>query len=292
MLYFRISCRASSSPAAPGGGAREAVVAAPVTAARPAAADPAPLRAIDLRLVVADADWGRPVWSPDGANLALSSRHLDALAVVPAEGGAPRELVRAAHAGYAPEWTPDGGALAYRAPGQRSGDVPLLSVRLDGGAGAPPRSRTPGVRARVLDDAVVLRSGATERRVSPPGDRHCCAVVSPDGRFVAFQGLVSGLSVHDRETGRTHGLGPGGHAAFAPDGRRLAFDRTADDGERLTSATLHLADLPTDDPDGVVWIRDVAGTPALARFPSFAPDGGRLAFEAEGGVWTARVDGL
>jgi|GEM_PF-427467 len=227
----------------------------------------------------------QPVWSPDGARLAVAGPGYASLYVLELVGGTLRRVAEGAAAGLAPVFSPAGDRLGVRAPGQRGHDVPALAVSLRGQPAAPVPNATPGRWLRFEDDVAHVRVGPVETRVSPEGDRACCGVFGPDGRFAAFVGLATGVVVHDTLTGRTHALGAGTHPRFSADGRALLFDRCADDGRRLTACTLHLADLSGATP----VVHDLTGVPALATHPALAPDGRTLAFEANGAIWVGTV---
>ena len=116
---------------------------------------------------------------------------------------------------------------------------------------------------------------------------------SSDGRHVAFMlaafNLSSGylgLHILDITTGRdVHPLEPDcrrpGAVAWSPDGRSLAYDCSP--FEARSQIWLARADgshprrLPTGSRD--------------ARWPSWSPDGARLAFASGGAIYTVRVDG-
>jgi dipeptidyl aminopeptidase/acylaminoacyl peptidase len=59
-----------------------------------------------------------PLWSPDGSQIALSSSEAGYLqvAVIPAAGGAPRQLTNVAGAALPVAWHPDGDRLTYIEP--------------------------------------------------------------------------------------------------------------------------------------------------------------------------------
>jgi len=239
-----------------------------------------------LQALTDGTDHQQPVWSPDGARIAFAAVHFAKLQVVAVAGGPARTLAEGASVGYAPVWSPDGAAVEHRQDGQRSCAVPMSSVTLDGVRGPTPTHRHPGQWARVRADQVHLRTGRTERRISAPSDRYCCAAMSPDGRAVAFMGLTTGIPVHAVETGETPDLGAGAHARFSADGTRLVFDRCQDDGDVLTSCTLWMADLTGDAP----VLHEIHGAHPQARHPALSPDGTHIAYDADGRIWVGRLE--
>ena len=245
----------------------------------------APLVLHDLAQLTPAAGYSWPTPSPDGAHIAVTTRRLDRLLVVPSAGGEPTPLVTGRRVGYAPTWHPDSSAIAYRAPHQSGSVVPLHAVAVDGRAAAPPRNPTPGRWVLVRDHQIYARHGSRERRLSADGDRHCCAVTSPDGRRVAWLGLSTGLHLFDLETGQHQLLGPGVQPAFAPTGDALLFVIPEDDGQRQIATTLVHADLRESPP----LLRPLQGAPPLAEHPCFAADGAGVLFDAGGAIWSARL---
>jgi hypothetical protein len=213
---------------------------------------PTTIALVDARPLTQVSDWGELAWSPDSRQLSVHN-----------QGGV---------------WIvdPDG--------------APLLSGALD--LGAPPfRHRFPGSPEPVADapavwaqrDDIWLREGGAERRLTQGEDRFYDPVLSPDGRRVAFSGLVTGLHVLDLQTGRLAHLGSGRWPGWHPDGW-LVFERNADDGHHLTEADLWLWHPRLATPLGLT-----SSPETIDRFPAFSPDGSQLAWVRDGAIWVAGV---
>lgn len=180
---------------------------------------------------------------------------------------------------YAPRFGPEGRTLLVSGPRhERSwvvqledGSVrPLAQVDLT----ATSRARPPAFAHR---DRIYVRTRRGLITVGT-GDRFFSPVASPDGRRIAFLGLATGVHVYDRATGELSHVGQGTAPAWAPDSRRLAFERTEDDGREVTDSDLWIwqagdrARLVSETDNGI------------ARRPAWSPDGQVLAFDDGGGA--------
>jgi len=208
-----------------------------------------------------DGQFVQPAWSPDGRYLAYHSMARGGIWIMPATGGAARQVARF---GSRPAWSPDATRLAFQ-----SGPIEDLSPEAFG-AVSPSTIWT-----------VSIDTGASEpitRPDGPPGG-HAAPAWSPDGRFVVFSSRrypSGGLWRVEAGGGppvRLEMPDLGGWVsdpAWAPDGRSIVF-----------STVSELWRLPVDPATGTS-----AGAPAplvgpsvpALRHPSFSPDGGRLAY--------------
>ena len=192
-----------------------------------------------------------PRWSPDGRWLAFAStRGADekapaALYVIPAAGGEARKLTEQKESVEGIEWSPDSRRLAFAA-----------RVRDEAYEEEDEHKRAPRRFTRAfhkLDSVgwtgdrrkhvfVVDLEGGTTQLTS--GDfEHDQPVWSPDGRRIVFTGLrderwdtelIARLYVVDADGGEpqalTHDAASYETPAFSPDGDRLAYRRTEEDG--------------------------------------------------------------
>ncbi|MFT7621321.1 MAG: N-acetylmuramoyl-L-alanine amidase [Myxococcota bacterium] len=248
--------------------------APPTAFATAALTEEASISALDVRQLAATEHWSRPLWA--GERLVVTSPKLDRLAVLP-EG---RVLVASAGCGYGAQVL--GTAVQWRHPGQRRSDVPLFATHLDGTSAAAPHNPTPGHWILVTDThAIEQVRGGQRTTLSPSGDQFCCATTSRDGRWVAFVGVETGLWLVDAVGNRQIHLGPGSSPAFDPASKHLVFERTRDDGARITASVLRLVSL------GTGQIQDISGLPERPRHPALS--GARLAFEADGRIYMASL---
>jgi N-acetylmuramoyl-L-alanine amidase len=235
--------------------------------------------------VQAEGDFLAPLLAPDGHRLVFSVPGFTALFVRDLGSGQTTVLSERSGAGYLPLWRADSSALGLRLRGQEFSGAPMNLVDLAGQALGPWEAR-PGLSVLQRDDQIWLRGPDGERRISLGADRYFAPQLAPDGRHVVYNGLSEGLLVFRIADGRTFALGSGNHPAFSGDGRLLAFDRTGDDGHRLTAGELLLTDLQSGD------LRTAPLTSTADRieqYPSLSGDGGTVAFSAGGRIFTAEL---
>ena len=266
----------------------------------------------ETRLTNNAADDARPVWSPQGDNIAFISDRRDGYEIylMNADGSNQRPL-RAADPvrAFDAEWSPDGTRLAY----SDGGDIYVVEVTSGGGGDstAPPLNVSAG-RLDGSNDIEVSWSPDGGRLVIRNDNTNCptggctnlftvnsdgsgrAALVtaagfdthprwSPDGNFIAYVANrgESALYVIDSEgLGSEQMLSPVGSLgapAWSPDGLRLAF----------TSVSGRLG-VVNRDGTGLATLTDMADT---CSDPFWSPDGQKVAFQNGGDVHVVNVDG-
>lgn len=216
-----------------------------------------------------------PSLAPDGRHVAyLGGAGINVCAVRPAGSGwtcgSPRGVVSyPAPTGGKFAWTPDGRSIVYAGTTWAGSDLDIY--RLDVESLDPPKNLT----------------------ADAPGDPEVSQIqptVSPDGRFVVYS---QGADLWRRRIDGSHPVqltntpAPANEfgAEFSPDGRSLAFhsNREAPANPGTDDFDVYVMRPRPEGADNVPVdltgsLTAPGGGPSRERFPSFSPDGRRLAF--------------
>jgi Tol biopolymer transport system component/DNA-binding winged helix-turn-helix (wHTH) protein len=152
----------------------------------------------------------QPAWSPDGRLIAYHSNRLGGIWIVPARGGAPRQV---APSGSNPAWSPDGRRIAFQS--DENTDVTPSAYGAQSGS-------------------TIWTVDTTDGRLTPlthsgaPMGGHAAPAWSHDGRYLAFTvfegGADDGAWVLTIDSATVRPLSTGSalyEVAFAPDDRSL-----------------------------------------------------------------------
>jgi Tol biopolymer transport system component len=222
-----------------------------------------------------------PRWSPDGLELLFSKPGYNGLYVKGAEGGALRELTDTPHVGYKSNWNADGSISAV------ANDANAQQLAADGTPLGPPSPMDDAsyVGAFTQDDKVYYRGAAGEpaRLVSDGDDRFYGGVVSPDGRYIVYNGLYTGLYIAPiNGSGAPVYLGDGHSPSWLPDGSGIVYNISIDDGHQLLASDLYLTST-----DGTSISNLTQTSDQIELNPSVSPDGRWVAYEVDGVIYMA-----
>jgi hypothetical protein len=152
------------------------------------------------------------------------------------------------------------------------------------------------VRTASGTDRIVIRGAGGDEEILPDGLAGSFPVWSPDGTAIAFQGQRPGgeddiyvVNVASRFVQRlTTSPFKDEWPAWSPDGQTIAY---VNDGPQPTDSS-------GVSPTSAIWtVPTNGGQPELlvdqegASEPSFAPDGRRIAYQTQEGLWTVQPDG-
>jgi len=200
-----------------------------------------------------------PAWSPDGSQIAFSSRRSGTshVYVMNADGTGTRRLTTGKKNDSHPTWSPDGTRLAF----ERDGDIQVMSA--DGS----------GVR-RISDVIAEEREPAW----------------SPDGAWLAYVRRTPGTAARELWLMRPDGSeqraltsqdATVATPAWSPDSTRIVFASNKDD-DVYALFTIGL--------DGK-RLRRVVPTASDDFEPSWSPDGEKIAYFEDGAIFTVELGG-
>ena len=236
--------------------------------------------------VVACGDFLAPQLAPSGERVAFSAGNFEGLYVVTSRGGAVQQISDARHAGYLPVWRPDSATIAIRTFQHEFEPIPLTLLDL-GGHTIGKHQIHYSVWPVQRDDEIWLQTPSAEIPIARSGDRYFAPQLAPDGRYLVYNGLSTGLYLYRFADGQTLALGAGNHPAFSADGNWLAFDRTSDDGHQLTGGEIFLVDLRAPQPRVAPLTHTLD---RIEQYPSLSGDGRHIAFSADATIFVGAIE--
>jgi len=159
-----------------------------------------------------------PDWAPDGSEVAFSGGSESAIRIVSADGGSPLRLTNFPGMNGSPDWSPDGLAIAFFAAGPDGGRPWHNWIISRDSVGAPWNDPV-----RVTDFECWWPDWA------PDGMSFVCAAGRRDftwDQLVLVSRTGDVLARHPMSAGLVRGI----HPKFSPDGSRIYFHGTEEDG--------------------------------------------------------------
>lgn len=220
-----------------------------------------------------------PRWSPDGLEVLFSSPGYNGLFTKGANGGELSKVTGKDGVGFWAKYN-DKGQIETRT---NSGET--QSFQADGTPvdSATMMEDTSRVGTFTKDDTVYYRAnpGEAAKPVSQGDDRFYGGVVSPDGKYIAYNGLHTGLYVAPLDgSSAPVNLGEGYSPSWLPDGSGVVYNISQDDGHRLIGSDLYMATR-----DGST-VSNLTQTPYdIETNPSVSPDGTKVVYEKDGVIY-------
>jgi len=236
----------------------------------------------------------RFAWSPDGRQIAYKALVDEglmtrAVKLADLENGQIRTISGVAHEVGVPVWFPDGRlGFTYR------GDF-LITDR----SGAVLET-VPGISSNVAavssDGQWLLYNDRDDRmwachltdgerfQATPDGRRFFNPVWSPADPVAVVNELGGPFYLLDITTGALTELDDGNHYAWSPDGERIIYDVTEDDGYHITAAEIY-----TIRPDGTGRTALTATEARLEMYPSWSVTDRIVFSDPDGSTYTAQL---
>jgi len=220
-----------------------------------------------------------PRFSPDGLQMLITRPGFDGIYVVPTGGGEPVAI--ADGNAFNATWTPGGKIQAIDSEGNRRLYAPDGTLE-----STEPYDRT---REPVYadNDTVYVRSAPDHPALplTSTDDRYMAPVLSPDGNYVTYCGLYTGVYLAPVDgSAPPRFLGEGNHPVWLPDSSGVVFDYTRDDGHNLIAGDIYYADV-----NGRERTNLTPGVERILQSPSVGPGGGSIAFESNGEIFVGEM---
>jgi Tol biopolymer transport system component len=227
-----------------------------------------------------------PMWSPDGVHIAYSQYKYNSLYILEIRNKEEYLLVEGEGCGFMPEWDESGDRLFFRK--QRGSALAPLerSVSVDGVLSDAFRERREANLGIRIENGIIYRNGNNHKKlqVSEAHDRFYGSVLSPDGKYLVFQGISTGIYIHNLESGETVSVGQGDYPTWAPASNAILFDRTEDDGHNITEGDIYCYRL---DDRRLLQLTNTPGV--VEQRANVSPDGRMVAFDAQGAIFVGHL---
>lgn len=264
-----------------------------------------------------------PEISPDGMYFAITSKGYTGLWTIRTDGYNLRQFSSVRGAGYIKRWSPDSKWILYRenTDGRQELKIGETFTRNVSSISIPMR-KFEDVRW-IGSDKLYLRSGgkitylrsglnvqdnkknqtivytdsekiylesASKKStdiIDPVlGVKYVDAVLSPDGSKIAFKIVGGNLQVYELNNFQLHDLGKGNSPIWSPNGKKIVYQITLDDGHRVISSDLFLINFDGTDKLQLTKTQDVH-----EMRPSFYPKGNRIIYDTDllGEIRTIKV---
>lgn len=241
------------------------------------------------RIFVSQAALFAPQLSPDGRFLAFAGPKFQQIQFLQLPEMTLRPGPSGDGVGWRLQWQPDGLLLAL-SPSGRTLQADPLSGQTRALPDRSPPSLTPVAAASSAqyfqhNDRIWARtSDGTLSAVSPPEAKAYDPQLSPDGTYLVWNDLLSGIWLLDLATGHNTHVGQGVHPTFSQDSLWLFFNRSQDDGVVLTASELWAFQIRQDR----LW-QLTTTTDRIETWPTLSADSKSIVYVNGNELWMADV---
>ena len=254
-----------------------------------------------------------PEISPDGRYVAVTSKGYTGLWTIRTDGYNLRQFSSVRGAGYIKRWSPDSKWILYRESNNGRQELKIGEVFTRNVSSISISVRkfedvrwidSDKLYLRSNDKITYVRSGLNVQEnkknrtvvytdsekiylesvgkksadiIDPVlGVQYLEPVLSPDGSKVAFQIVGGNLQVYELNTFQLHDLGKGSNPRWSPNGEKIVYQMTTDDGHILISSELYLINF-----DGTDKLQLTNTQNVHEMRPVFYPKGNRIIYDTD-----------
>lgn len=134
------------------------------------------------------------------------------------------------------------------------------------------------------EDRIHLIKSNEDLIISLGGDKFYTPELSPNNRFVVYNGLNTGIYIYEIETGITRYVGTGTHPTWLGDSRGILYEKTIDDGRNIISSEIYYYSLATHIEYPLTNTSEL-----VEMFPYASTDGKKIVFASQGIVYIANL---
>lgn len=224
-----------------------------------------------------------PRWSPDGLKLLVSRPGYTGLYTVGSNGGEIVQLTASEGIGFGADWNETGEIEIRTSDGERQ------RLKADGtpADSVPIESDSPRAEIITKEDTIFYQPAPGEAPIpiSSGEDRYFGGAISPDGKFIAYMGLQTGIHIQPLDgSSPPVNVGAGDSPTWFPDSSGIVYQITQDDGHNLVAGDLYSVTV-----DGKTVSNLTQTNESIELHPSVSPDGTRIAFESDGMIYVGEL---
>lgn len=227
-----------------------------------------------------------PVWSPDGAKIAVTGDNFIGIYVANADGSDLKQVSNATGAGYKMTWSDNQNIVSMpytMVDNRRMTRIESVNVK-----NMAITQKAPAERNFKPSSALMRKTSVLQTMIDQPlnatsiiaslnnyaGKMILNPALSPDGSKIAFQIVGNGLFVCNSDGSNPVSLGKGSHPAWLPDNVNLMTTRIEDNGDVFTKSDIYCVNTLTGNAFSIT-----PNTQAIPVTIAVSPDGSKVAFD-------------
>lgn len=219
----------------------------------------------------------RPAWSPDGMQMMATRPSVGGIWIVGLNGEEPIKI--SDDNIFNAQWTEDGHIKITGEDG---------TARVYASDGVLEETTADQRLAFTQDDTIFVRPNAESAAIplTTNDDRYYAPVPSPDGSYVVYSGLYSGLYLAPTDgSAPPVYLGEGNNPSWMNDSSGIVFDVTSDDGHYITEGDAYYVDTQVTERTNLTPDNN-----SIVQTPSINVGNDEIIFESDGVIFRGELD--